>query len=116
MDEIQRRWFAGETEASIHAAHTHRDATPAWPVVRADSDGAAFTYATDERTMAMQGHQKRGHDDGDKANPALWRKMRAFVKNYLSRHRGEQRQHERREVEEAPVLKPRKGLRYSFTA
>lgn len=50
-------------QASIHSGTTHRDATPAWPVQRdADPvvfDGAAFAYATDERTMLRAQRQRR---------------------------------------------------------
>ena len=75
--------------------------------VLADTEGDAFSYSTDERTM--YNHQKR-------SGGSLLSKMKKFVENFYS-SRGEKGVIGReKEVEEAPVLKPRKGMRYQFTA
>ena len=75
-------------------------------------EGDAFAYATDERTMEVRKlkHQKRAD-----ASPSLKAKMKAFVANFY-RSQGEKMHVVRREVEEAPVLKPRRGFRYPFSA
>lgn len=88
-------------KAEIHAAHSIREATPAWPVARAaDVD---FDSTTDERTML----ERKREDAG------LIQRMRTFVHNYMAAE-GKAGVIEARD--EVPVLKPRKGMRYRFTA
>ena len=78
-------------------------------------EGENFAYATDERTMEMRraGLQKR-----DEASLSLMDRMKAFVQNFY-RGQGESSLVGKRDVaemEEAPVLKPRRGYRYHFNA
>lgn len=108
-------------QASIHSNHNIREATPAWPVVRSyEGIDDNFAYATDERSMEMHrfGRNKRS-EGGVKPSKSLMTKMKAFVKEFY-RHRGEKSVVAKREavaeVEEAPVLKPRRGYRYQFNA
>ncbi|RMY60222.1 hypothetical protein D0864_13121 [Hortaea werneckii] len=106
FNDIERRWSEGQSEltvpkAEIHAAHSIREATPAWPVARAaDVD---FDSTTDERTML----ERKREDAG------LIQRMRTFVHNYMAAE-GKAGVIEARD--EVPVLKPRKGMRYRFTA
>ncbi|RMZ33398.1 hypothetical protein D0859_02472 [Hortaea werneckii] len=106
FNDIERRWSEGQSEltvskAEIHAAHSIREATPAWPVARAaDVD---FDSTTDERTML----ERKREDAG------LIQRMRTFVHNYMAA-KGKAGVIEARD--EVPVLKPRKGMRYRFTA
>ncbi|KAI6900413.1 hypothetical protein KC318_g7947 [Hortaea werneckii] len=101
FNDIERRWSEGQSEAEIHAAHSIREATPAWPVARAaDVD---FDSTTDERTML----ERKREDAG------LIQRMRTFVHNYMAA-KGRTGVIETRD--EVPVLKPRKGMRYRFTA
>jgi hypothetical protein len=78
-------------------------------------EGENFAYATDERTMEMRrfGHQKRAE-----SSSSLTDRMKAFVQSFY-RGQGESTMVGRRDVgemEEAPVLKPRRGYRYQFNA
>ncbi|KAI7287250.1 hypothetical protein KC345_g644 [Hortaea werneckii] len=101
FNDIERRWSEGQSEAEIHATHSIREATPAWPVARAaDVD---FDSTTDERTML----ERKLEDAG------LIQRMRTFVHNYMAAE-GKSGAIEARD--EVPVLKPRKGMRYRFTA
>ncbi|KAI6810873.1 hypothetical protein KC332_g4979 [Hortaea werneckii] len=101
FNDIERRWSEGQSEAQIHAAHSIREATPAWPVARAA--GVDFDSTTDERTML----ERKREDAG------LIQRMRTFVHNYMVA-KGKAGVVEARD--EVPVLKPRKGMRYRFTA
>ena len=74
-------------------------------------EGGTFAYATDERTMETQ---KLKHQKRTGSTPSV-AQMKAFVKHYYN-HRGEKTVIARREVEEAPVLKPGKGMKYQFRA
>ncbi|TKA65165.1 hypothetical protein B0A55_09665 [Friedmanniomyces simplex] len=113
--DIERRWSQGQSEAEIHPANDIREATPAWTVVRSPDAAAAvaFESTTDERTMLERTrYQKRDTDS------ALMAKMRKFVEDFY-RRKGlpsmiAWRAAERK-MEEAPVLKPRKGMRYRYT-
>ncbi|KAK5133226.1 hypothetical protein LTR08_008061 [Meristemomyces frigidus] len=123
FNDIERRWSQGQSEAQIHSAHSVRDlATPAWPVLRAAEveevmDPDAFESTTDERTMVERSRSRsRFHKRSDDTTVA---KMRQFVEAFM-RSKGETGMIGARaeSVEEAPVLKPRKGtpMRYRFTA
>ncbi|GAB1739272.1 hypothetical protein NU219Hw_g4018t1 [Hortaea werneckii] len=101
FNDIERRWSEGQSEAEIHAAHSIREATPAWPVARAAE--LDFDSTTDERTML----ERKREDAG------LIQRMRTFVHNYMAA-KGKTGVIEARD--EVPVLKPRKGMRYRFTA
>ncbi|KAI7706748.1 hypothetical protein KC353_g12060 [Hortaea werneckii] len=101
FNDIERRWSEGQSEAEIHAAHSIREASPAWPVARAAE--VDFDSTTDERTML----ERKREDAG------LIQKMRIFVHNYMAA-KGKTGVIEVRD--EVPVLKPRKGMRYRFTA
>ncbi|KAI6824516.1 hypothetical protein KC367_g602 [Hortaea werneckii] len=101
FNDIERRWSEGQSEAQIHAAHSIREATPAWPVARAAE--VDFDSTTDERTML----ERKREDAG------LIQRMRTFVHNYMVA-KGKAGVVEARD--EVPVLKPRKGMRYRFTA
>ena len=77
----------------------------------------AFESTTDERTMRERSrlrsrrHQKRT-DDG------LLAKMRSFVDGFMAMRAEEGligAKREREEEDEAPVLKPRTGMRYRFS-
>ncbi|KXT17513.1 hypothetical protein AC579_3207 [Pseudocercospora musae] len=61
MNDIEKRWAAGDSEKQIHAGLSHRDMTPAWPVVR-DAEFEGFSSATDERSLEIA--EKKGDDDG----------------------------------------------------
>lgn len=110
-------------QATIHAADTYRDATPAWPVVGRGSDhGSLFAYATDERTMDLHKHKR-----GTAMAPHLLERMKAFVRNWYrskgkkvnfsSNMKLEQARSLALAAEaEAPVLKPKKGMEYRFTS
>ena len=103
--------------------------TPAWPVVRAAEDDVrvfddpdAFESTTDERTMQERRrrrsklHRRQKRDTTTDAG--LLAQMRQFVDGFMA-SRGDSvgfigaRRVE--EHDEAPVLRPRKGMRYSFT-
>ncbi|KAI7240941.1 hypothetical protein KC330_g923 [Hortaea werneckii] len=101
FNDIERRWSEGQSEAEIHAAHSIREASPAWPVARAAE--VDFDSTTDERTML----ERKREDAG------LIQRMRTFVHNYMAA-KGKTGVIEARD--EVPVLKPRKGMRYRFTA
>ncbi|KAI7089791.1 hypothetical protein KC356_g2182 [Hortaea werneckii] len=101
FNDIERRWSEGQSEAQIHAAHSIREATPAWPVARAAE--VDFDSTTDERTML----ERKREDAG------LIQRMRTFVHNYMVA-KGKAGVIEARD--EVPVPKPRKGMRYPFTA
>ncbi|KAK4546588.1 hypothetical protein LTR36_001805 [Oleoguttula mirabilis] len=142
---IERRWSEGQSEvcalsnqsgcyilawvqamAQIHAIHNPRPPpTPSWPIVCDGSEEAsmmdpdAFEATTDERTMLERSRnrsrfQKRG-------DAGLTAKMRQFVTDFM-RSKGEtgmigaRRVESVADVEEAPVLKPRKGMRYRWSA
>lgn len=95
------RYILTSFKAEIHAAHSIREATPAWPVARAAE--LDFDSTTDERTML----ERKREDAG------LIQRMRTFVHNYMAA-KGKTGVIEARD--EVPVLKPRKGMRYRFTA
>ena len=95
------RFILTSSKAEIHAAHSIREASPAWPVARAAE--VDFDSTTDERTML----ERKREDAG------LIQKMRIFVHNYMTA-KGKTGVIEARD--EVPVLKPRKGMRYRFTA
>ncbi|TKA26959.1 hypothetical protein B0A54_16645 [Friedmanniomyces endolithicus] len=107
---IRRR----RTVAEIHPSKDIREATPAWTIARTSETATAvaavtFDSTTDERTMHERTRfQKRDTDS------ALTTKMRKFVEDFY-RRRGMSSMISPREPEEAPVLKPRKGMRYRYT-
>ncbi|KAK3058707.1 hypothetical protein LTR09_000272 [Extremus antarcticus] len=140
-DEIQARWKRGESEvgclpngagcyvlawwrslsprnvATIHAAQSHRDAPPAWPMLdRGSNSDSVFSFATDERTTKSHVFSRESP-----MTPKLLTKMKNFVKTFY-RNRGEKApglaagaRSER--AEEAPVLRPRRSPhRYHFSA
>ena len=78
-----------------------------------DEQGSAFTYATDERTMDMRRfkHQKR-----ESPSPSMLAKMKAFVKDFWHKQGDERVIRDYRDLDEAPVLKPKKGWNYQFRA
>ncbi|KAK4561768.1 hypothetical protein LTR86_004447 [Recurvomyces mirabilis] len=124
LGEIERRWSQGHSEHEIHPSHDIREATPAWTVVR-DPDMAimttdSFGFTTDERTMLVRGYQPRNarlrrRVDND---AGLVPKMKQFVEDFM-RSKGLTTMIARSTedtVDEAPVLKPKRGMRYRFTA
>lgn len=120
-------------QAEIHAAHSIRDATPAWPVIHASSSSSSeapvpatrhlfddpdrFVSTTDERTMSERTRLRRVYSQtrGDLG-------FIAKVKDVASRFVGGQQQgmlglekrSKRDAVDEAPVLQPRKGMAYRY--
>ncbi|KAK0276940.1 hypothetical protein LTR91_013864 [Friedmanniomyces endolithicus] len=112
--EIERRWSEGQSEAEIHPAKDIREATPAWTIARTPETATAvaavtFESTTDERTM----HERTLYHERD-TDSALFAKVRKFVEDFY-RRRGMSSMIGRRELEEAPVLTPRKGMRYRYT-
>lgn len=78
-------------------------------------DPDAFEATTDERTMLERSRNRmRFHKRSDASTVA---KLRQFVTEFM-RSKGETGLIGVRaeDVEEAPVLKPRKGMRYRFSA
>ncbi|KAK0265899.1 hypothetical protein LTR35_017083 [Friedmanniomyces endolithicus] len=111
--DIERRWSEGQSEAEIHPAKDIREATPSWTIARTSETATAvaavtFDSTTDERTM----HERTRFQKRD-TNSALMTKMRKFVEDFY-RRRGTSSMISPREPEEAPVLKPRKGMRYRY--
>jgi len=104
-------------QTQIHAAHSIREASPAWPVVRTVEEEVpnAFESTTDERTMQERTRLRVRHQK--RTDARLLAKMRAFVEKFMA-SKGEKGMIAARRVDEdeAPVLKPRKGMRYQFTA
>ncbi|GAB7360322.1 hypothetical protein MBLNU230_g8078t1 [Neophaeotheca triangularis] len=114
--DVEARWSQGESEAQIHAAHTYRDATPSWG--HAHRSAAAFPAATDERSQQQQ-KNRRAAATTTSLSQNLRAEMRAFVNRVLQSHseEGAEVAREKREEEvTAPVLKPRRGMRYAFSA
>ncbi|KXT02673.1 hypothetical protein AC578_1173 [Pseudocercospora eumusae] len=101
MNEIEKRWAAGDSEQQIHPGLSHRDMTPAWPVVRQKSGG--FASATDERSLevAEEGEKKKREIGGWMAR-GFWRRRR--------------RSDDEAEDFDVVVLRPRKAMKYYFTA
>lgn len=80
-------------------------------------DPDAFEATTDERTMLERSRNRTRFQRRSEAGLAA--KMREFVTNFMS-NKGETGMIGERRiesgVEEAPVLKPRKGMRYRWSA
>lgn len=119
-------------QAEIHAEHTHRDATPAWPVKRSTDQDAEyadniiarfanpslaedrdFASALDERTMLAR---KPVVKYGKRSEATLLEQMKQFVSNFMARKAEGVIETRGEAEEEAPVLRPRKGTKYAFTA
>ncbi|KAF2165402.1 hypothetical protein M409DRAFT_55804 [Zasmidium cellare ATCC 36951] len=97
-------------QQQIHTGLTHRDMTPAWPMHARDSEGSAFATATDERSIEASVLRTRAG--------SLMEQMRDFAERFM-RSKGLEGVIARRgsgmgEGEEVPVLRPRKGVRWSF--
>ncbi|KAK5688645.1 hypothetical protein LTS10_000623 [Elasticomyces elasticus] len=111
--DIERRWSEGQSEAEIHPTRDIREATPAWKVARSpEAVAITFESTTDERTM-LERTQKRG------TGSATVAKLKKFVESYY-RKKGVPSMIGRRvaeaDVDEAPVLKPRRNIRYRIPA
>ncbi|KAK5111617.1 hypothetical protein LTR85_011795 [Meristemomyces frigidus] len=121
FNDVERRWSEGQSEAQIHAAHSVREVGPAWPIFRSEQaevmDPDAFEATTDERTMLERRRNRSRFQK--RSDTGLTAKMRAFVTGFM-RSNGETGMIGARRVEsgveEAPVLKPRKGMRYRWSA
>ena len=117
------RPFTYTYQQEIHPSHDIREATPAWPMKR-DPDRAimnadSFDSTTDERTMLVRSYRprnarlRRRYDAGAGLVP----KMKQFVEDFM-RSKGLTNMIARspeEAVDEAPVLKPKRGMRYRFT-
>lgn len=80
---------------------------------RGSDGGSDFSFATDERTMASH---LTAHKRAAPISPTLLAKMKTFVKTFY-RDRAETSAMARSdEAGMAPVLKPRKGIKYRFNA
>lgn len=133
--DIERRWSAGESDvsptplhinrrhpltrqnqASIHAQHNPRSASPAWPLAitprssSPETNAGAFAESYD--AVTQQGVIGRRSMDSS----ALSARIRDFATRLLRSKGQSQMIAERGETEDAaPVLRPRK-VRYSFTS
>lgn len=101
-------------QKEIHAEHHLRDASPAWIVEHEAGVEGEFSYAPDKRTLETRRNrmliEKRDASTGYKA-------MKSFVNDFM-RKAGKGNVVSKRsvEVDEAPVLKPKKMMRYYFSA
>ncbi|KAK4503194.1 hypothetical protein PRZ48_006622 [Zasmidium cellare] len=105
FNDIEKRWAEGHSEQQIHNGLTHRDMTPAWPMHARDGEGNAFATATDERSIEASVLRTRAG--------SLVEQMRDFAERFM-RSKGLDAVIARGEEESVPVLRPRKGLRWSF--
>lgn len=132
FEDIERRWNQGESEvgstpergsilsadliaqAQIHANHHIREASPAWLVDRTAEIEAndEFAYSPDRRTLETR-KQDRLSEKRD--SPGLYGAMKSFVNNFW-KHEGKGRLIARRADDDAPILKPKKSMRYYFSA
>jgi hypothetical protein len=140
--DIERRWSAGESDvgtihcchhegnsfsqritqpnhsnilssqASIHASHNPRSASPAWPLAaRSAESEPSTTFAESYDAVTQQG--LIGKRSNNNNNTALLARIRDFATRLLQSKGDTQMIAEREEV--APVLRPRKVV-YRFTA
>ena len=77
-------------------------------------DPDAFEATTDERTMLERNRNRFAFQKRSEAG--LIAKMRSFVTDFMSSESKTGMIEARARAEEAPVLKPKKGMRYRFTA
>lgn len=99
--KVSRIGLANDSQSSIHAAHSYRDATPAWPVVRDSLDEVSW----DERSAAVRKRKRSAQGDVSR--------LKAFVEKFYRKMGMEQRA---KEVNDVPVLKPKRGMKYPFAA
>ncbi|KJY01923.1 hypothetical protein TI39_contig272g00007 [Zymoseptoria brevis] len=95
FSEVERRWADGESERDIHPNFSHRDMTPAWPILdhrTSPSDFPIFSAATDARTLKER----------ERAKKTGWR---AFVERMVKGR-------ESKEVEEEVMIRPREVGNY----
>ena len=78
---------------------------------RGSPDESVFSFATDERTMASHLRKR-----GEPANPALLAKMKKFVRKFYL-NQGKEVPLVRSELAGmAPVLRPKRDMKYHFNA
>lgn len=114
------------SQAQIHANQHIREATPAWPLAR-DADANAdhdFAHALDERTLAASRKRaaerlrRREDDSNNSSGGELMAKIKQFVVAFMrSKGQGDKVVGLRSvDVDEAPVLKPKRTMRYYFSS
>ncbi|EMC99061.1 hypothetical protein BAUCODRAFT_146047 [Baudoinia panamericana UAMH 10762] len=109
--EVERRWSQGQSEAQIHATHHIREASPAWAVNRdREVDVDEFQFTTDERTMRERSRWREQQRKRMNQLGLLTRVKDAIARSMPARRAGTVQ--DDWEEEEAPVLKPRRGIRY----
>lgn len=92
-------------QQSIHAQHTYRDATPAWPIARGPLNDE---YSWDARTAEKRNGRRRAA--GESVSPLA--KMKTYAELV---YRGVGLDDRARQIGEAPVLQPRSGMVYDYT-
>ncbi|KAM0702043.1 hypothetical protein Q7P35_010953 [Cladosporium inversicolor] len=117
--DIERRWSAGESDASIHALHNPRSASPAWPLAaRSTSPESSSTFAESYDAVTQQGliGKRSRSSSSNSNNAALMARIRDYATRLL-RSKGEKQMIEERSGSEevAPVLRPRKVV-YRFSS
>jgi len=112
-------------QASIHATHNPRSASPAWPIAARDSSPEpSLTFAESYDAVTQQGligkrsNSNSKRNNNDSSNTALMARTRDYATRLL-RSKGETQMIEERSrsgsEEVAPVLRPRKVV-YRFSS
>ncbi|SMR50244.1 unnamed protein product [Zymoseptoria tritici ST99CH_3D1] len=96
FSEVERRWADGESERDIHPNFSHRDMTPAWPILdhrtSSSTNFPIFSTATDARTLRERERAKKKNG------------LRAFVERMIKGR-------EVKEVDEEEVMiRPRREV------
>ena len=101
-------------QQQIHANHHIREASPAW-LVDHDADVEAhveFAYAPDKRTLESRSKLNLRRK---RSSEGMYGKMKDFVKGFMQSEGKADLVGRRAIDEEAPVLKPKKVMRYYFS-